>query len=213
MNLESAMNIFEFNNINELTDESIKKRYRKLIVKYHPDNNNGDIKASQNLNEAKTLLINTLESLKRALKINNISNGIQTREILRTILPFKKVEELYNGGSVTIGKGEEAQTIKMVNLVRDEIYILFEYSISYNNITDNNSEILEAAPNSIRQYKLYSNIYVNDLKPVEVEIKFEGERKRYTISSQSLNIPFVMKSGAIVNIQVTKKIKVDKKEE
>ena len=48
--LEKSLKIFNLNN-NELTIKIINEKYKKLVKKYHPDKNRGNIKYEEKLKE------------------------------------------------------------------------------------------------------------------------------------------------------------------
>ena len=58
MNYENACRLFEFDSSEELTEETIRKKYLKLCLKHHPDKNVGNeesVATFQNLQEAYNL--------------------------------------------------------------------------------------------------------------------------------------------------------------
>ncbi len=88
--VERAFRIFGISDISQETKDSISKRYRELVRRYHPDNNNGedccisisDIKESKDIidkvrdmtcNNNKIIRIVSLEALKESYK-NRVRN-------------------------------------------------------------------------------------------------------------------------------------------
>lgn len=89
-----------FNNINTL--EELRKQYKELLKKYHPDNLNGDVAATQEINAEYDKLFKVLkdkyesstsyESSNKSDNYNNMqydfANDMQLRDILMQIINY-----------------------------------------------------------------------------------------------------------------------------
>ena len=65
MNQIEAIKIMEFDLKEEANEESLKKQYRKMVMKYHPDRNKGDSKQFLKIKQAYDILL-------EAIKIRNM---------------------------------------------------------------------------------------------------------------------------------------------
>lgn len=61
MTPSEAIKIMDFNLSEEATEESLKKQFRKMVLKYHPDKNKGDSSKFLQVKEAYDILLKELK--------------------------------------------------------------------------------------------------------------------------------------------------------
>ena len=69
MDLEEALHIFEIENVSNLSQESLKKRYHKLALQNHPDKNGNTPESTQHFQRIQC----AYEVLKREISIITVS--------------------------------------------------------------------------------------------------------------------------------------------
>lgn len=74
MNLSEALSVFNMKSIHELDEDTLKKRYRKLMKIYHPDSNTGNSDISIKVNSAYSIL-------KEEIKLDKVYNEIYASEV------------------------------------------------------------------------------------------------------------------------------------
>ena len=71
MNIEEAIKLMNFNLSEEANEESLKKQYRKMVLKYHPDKNKGDSTHFLKIKEAYEIILRYIKE-RRMQKYNTI---------------------------------------------------------------------------------------------------------------------------------------------
>lgn len=105
MNLEKSLELFSICDLTAETLDTLKKRYKKLMIKFHPDNCDGDDAKAKNISVAYEVLKDAIDSIRKYNAVNT------TREEYTIIIPLSKLIEIYNGGTVTIGSGDRKSVV------------------------------------------------------------------------------------------------------
>ena len=126
MDLEKSLELFDIEDLASETDDTLKGKYRKLMIKYHPDNYTGDDEKAKNVSVAYEILKDAMESIKR-YKISNIE-----REEYTIMIPLSKLIHVYNGGTVTVGRGEHAREFNRKDIQKYNTLIILDVALTHN---------------------------------------------------------------------------------
>lgn len=204
MEVKKALDVFGFKSIDDLTEENLKKAYRKLMKKYHPDlytkNNLGLEQAefkSKQINEAnETLgkLLVQIESFKRWEQATR-------KEEIFTIIPFESLFSIYSGESIELHDSNGTFLLTKGNLRAHRIILCINCSITYNNVTHNYSELKPAILKD--EYEIECAVPVIDDSPLDIAVNAYGKNLNITLKNKTtrLRLKFEHSIDLILNIQ------------
>lgn len=198
MGLNEALDIFNIEDITQETEDTVKKKYRILMRKYHPDNNNGDNTKAVNLSSA-------YEIIKEALvKLVQYSQIQKQSEKLTVVIPLHKLIELYKGGTLTLGSGEKQRVFSNKDIQKHNTLVISDVTITHNGIVHNFNNV---QPWSIGDnYEVNCDIYVDDITQKEVVIiQVDDYRKEISFTSQSVVMRVTLDYNVNVSVRITKK--------
>ena len=95
MDINTALSLFEFEDITKVDIDMLHKRYRKLMKKNHPDIGGSD-EAAKNINDANQVLLRAINEIKKA-SIPSI-DGNPT-----IFINFGSLIKIYGGESIKVG--------------------------------------------------------------------------------------------------------------
>ena len=205
MELSEALDIFGIDDITQETEANIKKRYKKLMIKYHPDNVGGDDSKAKEVSLAMDIIKEALVNVARFKALNKAS------EKITIVIPIHKLIELYNGGNMTLGSGEDRHLIGKKEIQKYNTLIISDATITHNGIVYNFSNV---QPWSIADsYEINCDIYVDNINNEEiVKVHIEDYDKEIKFISQSIVLKVTLKFNINVAIRITKKT-IDKSKE
>ncbi|MBO5388540.1 MAG: DnaJ domain-containing protein [Lachnospiraceae bacterium] len=198
MGIDEALQIFDISDILEETDVTLKKKYRKLMTKYHPDVCGDD-------NKAKDIAL-AYEFLKDAM-VKLAQYKLMTKEAERynILIPLSKLVTIYNGGTITVGSNDNKLELNNKNIRKHNLLILSDVTITHNGITDNFSNIQPWDVND--NYEVNCVIYVDNLDSTEdIKIQIDDSVKNIQMLYQSLKLRVTLEHNISVSIVVSKKI-------
>ncbi len=110
------MSINDYNNLGlkiNASDEDVKKKYKQLALKYHPDKNNNDKDSEEKFKTITTSYKNIINK-KSNINLNNIFNNISQ---FSNIVQFNNIGVLptqtcYKSTSIYIQNGKKIETIR-----------------------------------------------------------------------------------------------------
>lgn len=199
MNLEEAIIIFEIDDITSESEETLKKKYKKLMFRYHPDNTGGDETKAKEVSLAFDILKVALLKIKRYNSINVV------KEKYNIVIPLNKLISIYKGGTVTIGSGDNKKIFGNKDIQKYNTIIILDTTLVYNGQYLNFSNIQHWSISD--NYVINCDIIVNNLNSTEtVIIKLEDIEKEISFKSQAISIKFQLEFNISVEIKINKKL-------
>jgi hypothetical protein len=206
MNLEKALELFSVEDISVETSDTIKKKYKKLMIKYHPDNCNGDDRKAKEVSLALDIIKEALDNIKKY----NIVNTKQEKYTI--IIPISKLINLYDGGTITVGTGENKRVFNSKDIQKYDAIIISDVSIIHNGLSKDFQSIQHWSISD--NYIVNCEIFVEDITATEVvNIKVEDFSREIKFTSQSVSMRVPLKHNITVDVKITKKIRQEEKEE
>lgn len=208
MDILKALGIFEFKVITELNRDELRKRYRKTLKKYHPDNNNGDdTRAVEIIKAYETLLglIKQVEAYENMVKASK-------KQSIISILHYEVINNIYNGTPITLGNGEDSFELNKSEMLKNEIYMTFRvYAGIRGGVKKefNNTQKI----NLMRRYSIVCDIEVPNLESIELEVEAYGNSKCFKVDYDALRFDMKLDNNIIIEITLRKKIVTDKPED
>lgn len=211
MNLEESLKAFNITDINVETEASIKKRYKKLMIKYHPDNYNGDDTKAKEISLALSVLRDALLKLKQYKLINS------KQEQFNIVIPLSKLISIYSGESISIKIADNIngvdeiheETLSNKDIQKHNTLIILDATITHNGFVQDFSNIQHWTISD--NYEINCDLYVDKLTNNEVVLlKIEDYEKEFEFSSQAASILVKLPFNISVNIKITKRLRAEK---
>lgn len=205
MNIRESLDIFGILNINEVTEQSLKSIYKKLMIKYHPDNCNGDEDKAKDISTAYRIVKEAIKKIEVFEKVNGQSKV--KRDII--VLSLDNLAQLYRDKELVfkhkINK-DDVRRYTMRDIVNNGALVLVEWSIKVNGVTNEYSSI--CAWNKDDKYQVNCDIYVEDInKECSILVNIANKEKMYNIKSQNIRLNLLLDPLIYVEVMINKKIR------
>lgn len=203
MGLEEALELFDVLDITSESEESLKKRYRKLMTKYHPDNQGGSTELAASVSSAYSILKETIKKVEVFSKMANLQE-----ERYNIVIPLSQLIKLYGGSRITLGNKEDRKEFGIKDIQKHGALIILDSALVHNGISYNFSNIQRWDISD--NYVINCGIYVDNLTDEEkVTIKLEDKVRDFSFSSQTVSIRLSLSHNINVNIIIDKKLRAN----
>lgn len=204
MTIKDAMNQFGITDISKENTESLKKKYKRLMIKYHPDNNNGDDKRAKDIVDANIMLCDMLKSLEM------YKGNTKEQKSYNIVIPLSKLIDIYAGGYVEVSNDNETIRIYSKDIQKHSILLMVNATIIHNGIAKTFNIV---QPWKISdEYEINCSIYVTNLCNSEkIKVIIEDKEVELEIESQSLRFRTSLHYNVNVSVIITKNIMVEEK--
>jgi curved DNA-binding protein CbpA len=177
MNYKTAFEILEIDFINtkyeDLTCEYLKKRYRKLALKYHPDKNGNTEKSNEHfkkINEAYNYLRREIKNLKPEIEeeeeLTEDSQSIYLnvlKNFIKSVMDGNYIEIIAKIVNDILNKGKQISLKIFEDLDQDTALNVYIFLSRYKSILYFNDELLENVKQMVIQK--YDNVEIYKLNP------------------------------------------------
>lgn len=201
LNIEEScklLGIESMYSIGDLDESSLKKIYRKKMIKYHPDSPTGDTDKATKLTDAYKIVLSTLKELKL------LSCNTKEQEIT-TILELNQLIKLYDGESIKLRSSSETKELKANELIRHNIFINVNISINADGVNYDFNEINKY--DRFDNYKCDCCLYQTDNnKPIHLKINCYGTIREFDMSTPSVELLIRLDKDIKVKIHIDRKI-------
>lgn len=189
MDLTTAIQIFEFNDFRDITREELKKRYRKLAMKHHPDHG-GDAEKFKVLNDANSLLLSQVKLFERIKKIE------ESQKVRSAIISLQGFLDLFHGKTFKFSDG---YILKRGNINSNRLFIEIPFTVTIDSYTKQFSEIMLRQVSD--KYEVYADIPDADLS-AERDLKVQVLDKTINIKLAKSSIICSFNLEGLVEIKV-----------
>ena len=204
MTLEQALQIFNLTDISSEDVATLRKKYKRLMIKYQPDSLTGNEDKAKDVIEAFSLLKEIITQMKQIEEIEKRANKVN----YNVIIPLSKLIDIYNGEELQMKNSDETFILNKGSIRKHNILIVLEATLEHGGITQNLRCIRPM--NLSDEYIINCDITVTELdKPEKIKISLCSIDKNIEIESQSVKYRITLDFNIVVNIVITKKMLQD----
>lgn len=198
MDIINAMKVFDISDIISETDTSLKKKYRVLMRKYHPDSCGGSDDKAKEISTAYSALLGIMDKIKSFNLSRNAS-------IPFVIIGLHELCRIYNNETITVIANGSEQKITKGDLKRYNIMIALEVAVYHNGVQEVYSNL--EPWNISDKYNVKCDIHVTSLNGVEdIQIGFLNTMRDIKLDSSITSIVFTEKYNIKVSVEFFKKL-------
>lgn len=181
MELHEALEIFGFKDGEDIDSTELKKRYRKLAFKYHPDHG-GDTDKFKDINEANSILLNRLKIFEQIKRFK------ESQKVHAAIIGLKDYISLYSGNTFRLSDG---YILKKGNVKSNRIFIEIPYSIDISGYVIKSSTIvLYRIDDKYEVYVDIPDIDVTQERDVKIQILDKQMQFKMIGYTMAINLNF-----------------------
>lgn len=181
MELHEALEIFGFKDGEDIDSTELKKRYRKLALKNHPDHG-GDTDKFKDINEANSMLLNRLKIFEQIKRFK------ESQKVHAAIISLKDYISLYNGNTFKLSDG---YILKKGNVKSNRIFIEIPYCIDISGYVIKSSTIvLYRIDDKYEVYVDIPDVDVTQERDVKIQMLDKQRQFKMTGYTVAINLNF-----------------------
>lgn len=180
LDILKALRIFDISDINELDDIVLKKRFREIMRKGHPDLG-GDEEKAKEVNIAYGIIKKALRELKAYKEVT------KKEEEIMCIIPLNKLVDVYLGEELKITGSDKVVTLSRGKLSKFKIILNIKVDIVYKG---NTYTFEDTCVSNIKdEYSVTCKIVDSDVSSTEgITIKSCGKVVSVNMRGRRLNV-------------------------
>lgn len=203
MNLTEALKILDIQDINDLTKEELKKKYRNILKKCHPDANNGDDTKAKEVIKANEIVLSALDEIESYKKMMKMMQ--QHQHCITSVIPLSTLIKIYQGDGIKFNLDGEELEVNKSNLLRHNIFVMIDFSIAVKNEdTKYFNKICKI--DFSRNYEIICDIELKELRAIDIEISVLNEKRNFTMESDGLRVPIRLDEDIRLILNIRKKV-------
>lgn len=206
MNLDEAFSVFCIDNIAEENIASIKKKYKKLMLKYHPDNLSGNDEKAKYVSCAFDIIKQELKKISSLKAIENAGK----QSIYNIVITLDKLIKLYDKDVLHMNINGKDTEVTIKDIQRNNAIIISEVSIFYKGLEYKYSSSQHW--DITDRYKVNCELYVDNInEDTNIIVDVHGNKREINLRFNKTTIPIKIDNRVTVDVTVIKKMLSDKK--
>ena len=202
MEINKALELFGFPTIFGLDEKEVRKKYRSLMKKNHPDVGGSEEKAKLII-EANETILQKMEDLQKQKMISNANPGIRT-----VFIKFDSLINIFNGGSVEVRTDKESMTVNKNNINGFNVIVDIDAKVRTGGI-DYHIGRLEPRTHS-DNYSVTFKYSVTDLmESVDFEIFAYGKHVKLPVSQPTIRLNLTFEHGIKMAVVLERQLVID----
>lgn len=195
MNIKNAFNIMGLSG--KVDNIELKKRFRELSKRYHPDLESGDANKMSLINAAYSVLCNELKTKKYLTIYEDNYNMFfeEQKEQKRVLLNLESIMILFNGGTIKLSDGQEKVELNLNNLRDFHIILSDKLKIKIES-TGSNEKAVQVVETSVNC--VFNGTKRIKFQRVEVEDALFGEKALISFSMYGKEKEITTKSDKLL---------------
>ena len=197
LNIKEAMKLFNINDVEEISEDNVKKKWKKLMLEAHPDRG-GEHTLAVKYNEAYKLLKQCASKLNTYIMISRKEEAAKT-----FLISLLDLIELYAKDKGIKCKSKSGENFEITKYNINQLRVLLEIPIelTFREVTESNSFIV--IKNIKDNYNITIQVEDNNIfEPVEVTIKLSDKEIKTTMSQPIMGFLFKMDYNIYVHVQI-----------
>lgn len=193
MGIEKALEIFNISSIIKESKESLRWKYRKLMLKYHPDVYKGSDYIAKDISLAYELLSDLLTKLEQVNKSDKVST---------LVITLNELVKIYSGETII----KDNIKINKSNMKKYNLFILSEVFIYHAGVQTYFSNTEQW--NFDDRYNIKCSIYVHNMSETEnIQIGILNTMKNIELNTKIMSIILTEKYNIKIAIEFSKKLR------
>lgn len=191
MDIREALKIFEFSEYDDISDSDLKKKFRELALKHHPDSG-GDESKFKLINEANKVL-------KKFIKDMNFFKSLEVQSTAHSaVIGVDDLINLYKGKEITLKDGYK---LNSGNLKSNRVYIDVSSDIEIFGIKTSKNQVVKYRLDD--NYEVTYTVTDSDIySEREVSIILNGKKISTKMVRPKMRITFNFDNLVKVYVQI-----------
>lgn len=202
MNTQECVKELGFNNGNEITKAELKKRYRSLMRKNHPDLAHDE--QDRLKKEARAKRINeAYEKLERLIQRRDFEKLFEEKREISAIIPLDGLVELYDGNSIKLRDNNGDFELTKSNIRAHRIVLecccsILDKSTGFVSVYSKYEQYHQGD-----EYSIDCTLQVKDTSPIDIEVSAYGKVVKLTLNNlvTRLKLTYRYRVQFTINIQ------------
>lgn len=179
LNIADALKLFSIDDLRELNETNLKKKFRELMRENHPDRGGDEEKAKQ-INEAYSIL-------KKYLENPQVHIAVKQKQPIMCKIPLDKLYDIYeNNEDVQLQGNGERFILNKSNINKNKVIVNIEVDIEVNGEVQKFNCIKQL--DIWNKYKIDCKLCVNGSDISDITIKAHGKTVNTTVGLRGKDI-------------------------
>lgn len=193
MNIKDAIKLFAIKDISAYDIKTLKKDYRRLMMKNHPDLGGATAKAIQ-INESYAILKEFISNIE-------MTSNCKSKKQQIIFISLQDLIDIYDGNEIVISYANENINVNKYNLRSYRVIVYINTEVVYNGFVHNYSKMCSL--NSKDTYSVWNELLdINVFSEASINVKVLNKSIETTIQNNRMCFKFKLSHNIEVEVNI-----------